>query len=112
MAEADEHKVVAADQIARLEDELKISRMASEKKVDELLSQLDHERLQRQVVEGALDATRSERAQLQQDLYSLRRVVRRSRPAEETEAEATARAPDAPDRSAVALVAAVVTTRP
>ena len=100
LAEADEHKVVAADQIARLEDEVKISRMASEKKVEELLSQLDHERLQRQVVEGALDATRSERAQLQQDLYSLRRVVRRGRPAEETDAEAAARAPDAPDRSA------------
>jgi chromosome segregation ATPase len=100
LAEADQHKLVAADQIARLEDELKISRMASEKKVDELLSQLDHERLQRQVVEGALDATRGERAQLQQELYTLRRVARRGRPAEESEAEATARAPDAPDRSA------------
>jgi hypothetical protein len=79
---------------------MKISRMAFEKKIDELLSELDHERLQRQVVEGALDATRSERAQLQQERYTLRRVLRRSRPAEETEAEATARAPDAPDRSA------------
>jgi chromosome segregation ATPase len=100
LAEADEQKLVAADQIARLEDDMKISRMAFEKKIDELLSELDHERLQRQVVEGALDATRSERAQLQQELYTLRRVLRRSRPAEETEAEATARAPDAPDRSA------------
>ena len=99
-AAADQQMLIAADHIARLEDDMKISRMAFEKKIDELLSQLDHERLQRQVVEGALDATRSERAQLQQELYTLRRVLRRGRPAEETEAEATERAPDAPDRSA------------
>jgi hypothetical protein len=75
--------------------------MAFEKRMDELLSQLDHERLERQVVEGALDATRSERAQLQQELYTLRRAVRRGgRPPEEPETDIQTRSADEPDRSA------------
>jgi chromosome segregation ATPase len=100
-AEADEQRLMAADQIARLEDETRITRMAFEKRIDELLSQLDHERLERQVVEGALDATRSERAQLQQELYTLRRAVRRGgRPPEEPETDIQTRSADEPDRSA------------
>jgi hypothetical protein len=74
--------------------------MAFEKRIDELLSQLDHELLERQVVEDALDATRSERAQLQQELYTLRRAVRRGRPPEEAEANAPTRGVGEPDRSA------------
>jgi chromosome segregation ATPase len=99
LAEADEQRLIATDQVARLEDEMNTSRLASEKRIDELLSQLDHERLQRQVVEGALDATRGERAHLQQELYALRRVLRRRAP-EEIEPEAPARRQDEPDRSA------------
>jgi chromosome segregation ATPase len=83
LAEAEEQKLTAADQIARLEQDMKVGRMASEKRMDELLALLDHERLERQVVEGALDATRAERAQLQHELYKLRRTVRRSEVPEE-----------------------------
>jgi hypothetical protein len=39
-------------------------------------------------------------AQLQQELYTLRRALRRGRPPEESEAEAPVRAADEPDRSA------------
>jgi uncharacterized membrane protein len=75
---------VTADQIARLENDVKVGRVASEKRITELLSMLDHERLERQVVEGALDATRAERAQLQHELYKLRRATRQPKLPEET----------------------------
>ena len=99
LAEAEEHRLRAGDQIARLENEMKVARMASEKRIDELLSLLDHERLERQVVEGALDATRSERAQLQHELYRMRRAVRQRKPPEEI-IEPPARQAEETDRSA------------
>ncbi|MFL5087211.1 MAG: hypothetical protein ACJ8FP_20530 [Xanthobacteraceae bacterium] len=99
LANADDHKLVTADQIARLENDMKVSRMASEKRIEELLSMLDHERLERQVVEGALDATRAERAQLQHELYKLRRTTRQPKPPEET-AEIPQQHEQQPDRSA------------
>jgi chromosome segregation ATPase len=99
LAEADDQKLVTADQVARLENDMKVGRMASEKRIEELLSVLDHERLERQVVEGALDATRSERAQLQHELYKLRRAMRQPKPPEET-AEIPQEQEQQPDRSA------------
>ena len=90
---------MTADQIARLENDMKVSRMASEKRIEELLSMLDHERLERQVVEGALDATRAERAQLQHELYKLRRTTRQPKPPEET-AEIPQQPEQQSDRSA------------
>jgi chromosome segregation ATPase len=99
LAEADDKKLVTADQIARLENDMKVGRMASEKRIEELLSMLDHERLERQVVEGALDATRSERAQLQHELYKLRRATRQPKPLEEA-AETPPEPQEQPDRSA------------
>jgi chromosome segregation ATPase len=101
LAEADDQKLVTTDQIARLENDMKVGRMASEKRIEELLSMLDHERLERQVVEGALDATRSERAQLQHELYKLRRATRQPKPPEETaETPQGPEQPEQPDRSA------------
>jgi|SRR5262245_15224112 len=101
LAEADDHKLVTADQIARLENDMKVSRMASEKRIEELLSMLDHERLERQVVEGALDATRAERAQLQHELYKLRRATRQHKAPEETAEPPQAHEQEQqPDRSA------------
>jgi chromosome segregation ATPase len=99
LAEAEDQKMATGDQIARLENETKVGRMASEKRIEELLSMLDHERLERQVVEGALDATRAERAQLQHELYKLRRATRQPRPSEES-GEIPQEQQQRPDRSA------------
>jgi chromosome segregation ATPase len=99
LADLEEQKLRAADQIARLENEMKAARMASEKRIDGLVSLLDHERLERQVVEGALDATRSERAQLQHELYRMRRAIRDGRAPEETSEPAPRQEQDS-DRSA------------
>jgi hypothetical protein len=53
---------------------------------------LDEERLERQVVEGALAATRRHSAELQDEVSKLRFALRRSKPAEEV-----AEPPPAPD---------------
>jgi chromosome segregation ATPase len=100
VAEADDQKRLMTDQIARLENDAKVNRMALEKRVEELLALLDHERLERQVVEGALDATRGERAQLQHELYKLRRATRQSKPVEEVAEIAPVETPEQPNRSA------------
>ena len=99
LAETDQLKMVSTDQITRLEDDLKINRMTYEKRIEDLLSLLDHERLERQVVEGALDATRAERANLQHEMYKLRTAMRRGRQSDGAEPP-PARREEAPGRSA------------
>jgi chromosome segregation ATPase len=84
LAEADEQRRAAAEQIARLENEIRSSRLTYEKRIDELLAMLDRERLDRQVMEGALDTTRRERAQLQHEVYKQRRAMQHTSPAAET----------------------------
>jgi chromosome segregation ATPase len=88
LAEADEQRRSAAEQIARLENEIRSGRLTYEKRIDELLAMLDRERLDRQVVEGALDTTRRERAALQHEVYKMRRMQRATPADEPSEAEA------------------------
>lgn len=84
LAEAEEQRLATTEELARRDNETKMMRLSLEQRIDELLSSLDHERLERQVLEGALDATRRDRAQLQHDLYRLRMAARRGRTAEDT----------------------------
>jgi chromosome segregation ATPase len=98
LAQAEEQRRAAASELARLDNDLRTSRMTYEKRIDELLGMLERERLNRQVVEGALDTTRSERAQLQHEVYKLRRATQRGSLPEEL-AEPPTRE-DRPGRSA------------
>ncbi|HKA74293.1 MAG TPA: hypothetical protein VKE26_20980 [Xanthobacteraceae bacterium] len=82
-SESEEQRRVTADQMTRLENEMKSSQRTFQKRIDELLGILDRERLDRQVVESALDTARRERAQLQHELYKMRRAMQRGRLPEE-----------------------------
>jgi len=77
LAEAERQKRSAADQIGHLEEETKATQIALEARIEELVCTLDQERLERQVIAGALDATREERAQILHEFYQLRRKIRR-----------------------------------
>jgi len=82
-SEAEEQRRVTTDQMTRLENEMKSSQRTYQKRIDELLGILDRERLDRQVIESALDTARRERAQLQHELYKMRRAMQRGRLPEE-----------------------------
>ena len=82
-SEAEEQRRVTSDQMTRLENEMKSSQRTYQKRIDELLGILDRERLDRQVIESALDTARRERAQLQHELYKMRRAMQRGRLPEE-----------------------------
>ena len=96
--ESEEQRRMSADQMTRLENEVKSSQRTFQKRIDELLGILDRERLDRQVIESALDTARRERAQLQHELYKMRRAMHRGRLPDET-AETTSRE-ERPGRSA------------
>ena len=81
--DSEEQRRALADQTTRLENEMKSSQRTLQKRIDELLGILDRERLDRQVIESALDTARRERAQLQHELYKMRRAMQRGRLPEE-----------------------------
>jgi chromosome segregation ATPase len=88
-----EDKIRASNERATLlETEFSLGRAAFERRIDELKAMLDEERLERQVVEGALAATRRHSAELQGEVAKLRFALRRGKPAEE--AAEPAPAPD------------------
>lgn len=77
LSDADERLRFASERIARFDTDMKMARMAAERRIDELNTVIGDERVERQVLEGALKAARQECSQLQRELSQLR-LLRRS----------------------------------
>ena len=60
-----------SDRISQLEGDLMVSRTTVEKRVEDLNTTLQRERIERAVVEGALEGARKEHARLQREMASL-----------------------------------------
>ena len=78
LARAEEKIQSSNDLIARLEGDIQANRTRAEKRVEELNALLEHERMDRAVAEGALEATRKDNARLQRENSRLEALLRRS----------------------------------
>lgn len=83
-----------------LEADIQISRTNIEKRVEDLNSSLQRERMERAVVEGALEAARKDNSRLQSEVAALRSALRRGLPLEEVPMLATEPANDEASTSA------------
>ena len=77
LARAEELAKSATDRSARLEFDVKESGEAFERRIEQLVTTLERERLDHEVTEGALDAARKEREQMQSDLLRLQMEANR-----------------------------------
>jgi crescentin len=88
LTRAEERNQSLTERTARLEADIQVSRTNIEKRVDDLNSSLQRERMERAVVEGALEAARKDNSRLQSEVAALRAALRRGAPldavAEET----------------------------
>jgi crescentin len=108
LARAEEKIAALTERTGHLEADIQISRTNIEKRVEDLNSALQRERMERAVVEGALEAARKDNSRLQSEVAALRTAVRRGVPyqeavvvpaqpaAEEAPKEATAEAAEQP----------------
>jgi chromosome segregation ATPase len=64
-----------------------VSRTNIEKRVEDLNSSLQRERMERAVVEGALEAARKDNSRLQSEVAALRAALRRGAPLDAPAAE-------------------------
>jgi chromosome segregation ATPase len=77
LARAEEKIQSTNDLIARLEADIQANRIRTEKRIEELNALLEHERMDRSVAEGALEATRKDNARLQRENSRLESSGRR-----------------------------------
>jgi crescentin len=77
LARAEERNQSLAERAARLEADIQVSRTNIEKRVEDLNSSLQRERMERAVVEGALEAARKDNSRLQSEVAALRAALRR-----------------------------------
>jgi hypothetical protein len=77
LARAEDLAKSATDRSLRLEAEVKDSSEAFERRIEQLVTTLERERLDREVTEGALDGARKEREQMQSDLLRLQMEANR-----------------------------------
>ena len=83
-----------------LEADIQVSRSNIEKRVEDLNSALQRERMERAVVEGALEAARKDNSRLQSEVAALRSTLRRGAPLDELPAPPAEAANDeAPPRA-------------
>jgi chromosome segregation ATPase len=80
LARAEEKIQSLTDRVNQLDADAEASRLRTEKRIEELNSSLQRERLERAVTEGALEATRKNYAELQRELAAAR-SGRRDEPA-------------------------------
>ncbi len=92
LSRAEEKIAALTERGAHLEADIQMSRNNIEKRVDDLSSALQQERMERAVVEGTLEAARKDNSRLQSEVASLRSAVRRGLPLEEAQL-----APNEPD---------------
>jgi len=82
LARAEERVQSLTERTAHLEADIQISRTNVEKRVEDLNSLLQRERMERAVVEGALEAARKDNSRLQSEVATLRAALRRGAPIE------------------------------
>lgn len=100
LARAEERVQSLTERTGHLEADLQVARTSIEKRVEDLNASLQRERMERAVVEGALEAARKDNARLQSETSMLRSALRRGAPASVVEAAAepseAAATPEAP----------------
>ena len=90
LARADEKISALTERNGHLEADVQVSRTNIEKRVEDLNAALQRERMERAVVEGALEAARKDNSRLQSEVGALRSTLRRGTPlVDETPAVAT-----------------------
>jgi len=77
LARAEERVQSLTERTAHLEADIQIGRTNVEKRVEDLNSLLQRERMERAVVEGALEAARKDNSRLQSEVAALRNSLRR-----------------------------------
>src|SRR6185312_10585160 len=77
LARAEDSLAALTARNAQLEADIQVSRVGVERRVEDLSSALERERLERAVVEGALEGARKDNARLQNELSVLRASIRR-----------------------------------
>src|SRR5690606_6829725 len=80
LARADEKISALTERNGHLEADVQVSRTNIEKRVEDLNSALQRERMERAVVEGALEAARKDNSRLQSEVAALRSTLRRGMP--------------------------------
>ena len=80
LARAEEKIAALTERNGHLEADIQISRTNIEKRVEDLNSALQRERMERAVVEGALEAARRDNSRLQSEVAALRSTLRRGAP--------------------------------
>jgi crescentin len=83
LARAEEKIASLSERNAHLEADVQVSRTNIEKRVEELSAAFQRERMERAVVEGALEAARKDNSRLQHEVAGLRSTLRRGAPLEE-----------------------------
>ena len=92
LVRAEEKIAALTERNGHLEADVQVSRTNIEKRVEDLNSALQRERMERAMIEGALEATRKDNSRLQSEVASLRSVLRRGMSLDDT--------PVAPDEPA------------
>jgi crescentin len=82
LARAEERIQSLTERTGHLEADIQVSRSNIEKRVEDLHASLQRERMERSVVEGALEAARKDNSRLQSEVASLRATLRRGTPLE------------------------------
>ena len=77
LVRAEEKIAALTERNGRLEADVQVIRTNIEKRIEELNSALQRERMERAMIEGALEATRKDNARLQSEAASLRSILRR-----------------------------------
>jgi crescentin len=89
LGRAEEKIAALTERNGHLEADVQVSRSNIEKRVEDLNSALQRERMERAMIEGALEAARKDNTRLQSEVASLRSTLRRGVPLDD--------APVAPD---------------
>jgi crescentin len=100
LVRAEEKIAALTERNGHLEADVQVSRTNIEKRVEDLNSALQRERMERAMIEGALEATRKDNSRLQSEVASLRSVLRRGMSLDDTPV-----APDEPANDEAAVKA-------
>jgi len=83
LSRSEERTQQLMERVGHLEADIQVSRTNIEKRVEDLNASLQRERMERAVVEGALEAARKDNSRLQSEVASLRTALRRGGQIEE-----------------------------
>jgi len=83
LTRAEEKIAALTERNGHLEADVQVSRTNIEKRVEDLNTALQRERMERAVIEGALEAARKDNSRLQSEVSALRSTLRRGAPLDE-----------------------------